>query len=279
MNLKFAFLCYRKWCDRTLRTLRTLRTVRVKKYFFRWNGEESLFPDPRPVPWFARCLPRRSLAEPGPNCRNCPKSSRYFPRRLSLVPRSSFGGWNRRREKHGAARPKPRAGQGPAPRKNADAFLRMLLDHRCSVGTVEVFPRRLSLLRRSSFGGWNRRREEHGATRPKPRAGQGPAPRKNAIRIFSYAVGPPVFHWNGEERRFPTLAPFHGLRVACHGAAWRSRVRIVRIVRIVRKIRGKLAKNSNDSYRKGFNLSLLSSGKISLSHTPGDAGKQHTGPE
>ena len=36
----------------------------------------------RVVPCSARCLPRRSLAEPGPNrpnCRNCPKSSRYFP--------------------------------------------------------------------------------------------------------------------------------------------------------------------------------------------------------
>ena len=39
----------------------------------------------RVVPCRARCLPRRSLAEPGPNrpnrpnCRNCPKSSRYFP--------------------------------------------------------------------------------------------------------------------------------------------------------------------------------------------------------
>ena len=41
-----------------------------------------------------------------------------FPRRLSLVPRSSFGGWNRRREEHGAMRPIPAAGQRPAPRGN-----------------------------------------------------------------------------------------------------------------------------------------------------------------
>ena len=55
---------------------------------------------------------------------------------------------------------------------------------------------------------------------------------------FPYAVGPPESRRNGEESRFLTFAPFHVVCAACHGAAWRSRVRIVRIVGIVRKVRG-----------------------------------------
>ena len=116
-----------------------LRTGRVKKHFFRRNGEESRFPDPRPVPWFARCLPRRSLAEPGPNCpncRNCPKSSRFPP---SALARTSLVLWRMEPspgKAWGCPPHTPGRGESPAPRKNAGAFFRMLCDHRCSVGTV-----------------------------------------------------------------------------------------------------------------------------------------------
>ena len=41
---------------------------------------------------------------------------------------------------------------------------------------------------RSSFSGWNRRRKIHGAPRPKPRAGQGPAPRGNCSTQFPVCV-------------------------------------------------------------------------------------------
>ena len=149
-------------CAEAVRTLRTERG----KHFFRRNGEESCFPDPRTVPWFARC--------PNcPNCLNCPKSSR-FPRRLSLLRRSSFGGWNRRRERAWGYAPHTRSrSETCTTRKLLTAISRMLCDHRCSVGTV-----------------------------------------RKSVSL--------------------TLAPFHGLRAACHGAAWRSRVRMVRIVGIVR---------------------------------------------
>ena len=87
-------------------------------------------PDPRTVPCRARC----------PNCPNrpnCPKSSR-FSRRLSLLRRSSFGGWNRRRERAWGYAPHTRSrGDSPAPRGNClSAISRMLWDHRSPGGTV-----------------------------------------------------------------------------------------------------------------------------------------------
>ena len=128
-----------------LRTLRTLRTGRVKKHFFRRNGEESRFPDPRPVPWFARCLPRRSLAEPGPkrpNCRNCPKSSRFPP---SALARTSLVVWRMEPppgRAWGCPPQTPGRGESPAPsRKMPGAFSRMLWNRQRHGGTVrKAFP-------------------------------------------------------------------------------------------------------------------------------------------
>ena len=107
-------------CAEAVRTLRAGRG----KHFFRWNGEESRFPDPRPVPWFARC----------------PKSSRFSP--SALAP-SSLVLWRMEPppgKAWGCPPHTPGRGESPAPRKNAAAFFRMLWDHRSYGGTVEVFP-------------------------------------------------------------------------------------------------------------------------------------------
>ena len=81
--------------ERTLRTLRTLRTGRVKKYFVRWNGGDS-------------------------------------SRRLSLVPRSSFSGWNRRRERAWGYAPQTRSrSMTCTTRKLLTAISRMLWDPLC----------------------------------------------------------------------------------------------------------------------------------------------------
>ena len=128
----------------------------------------------RVIPCSACCLPRRSLAEPGPNRPNCPISSR-FSRRLSLVPRSSFGGWNRRREKHGAARPTPRAGENPLHRVKmlAHFFVCCVITdvpaERWSFFPSALAPSSLVLWRMEPPPG-----KEHGAARPIPRAGESP---------------------------------------------------------------------------------------------------------
>ena len=78
-----------------------------------------------------------------------------------------------------------------------------------------------------------------GLCAPHPQQGRFPCTSRKLLKCnFPYAVGPPESRRNGEESRFLTFAPFHVVCAACHGAAWRSRVRMVRIVGIVRKVRG-----------------------------------------
>ena len=63
-----------------------------------------------------------------------------FPRRLSLVPRSSFSGWNRRRERAWGYAPQPRSrSKTCTTRKLLTAISRMLWDHRRYGGTVVGF--------------------------------------------------------------------------------------------------------------------------------------------
>ena len=60
----------------------------------RWNVRGSMqlrnclgseiSPASRPVPCIARCLPRRSLAEPGRNRRNCPNRLKKFALKLRV---------------------------------------------------------------------------------------------------------------------------------------------------------------------------------------------------
>ena len=176
----------------------------------------------------SRAVPCRARCRNRPNCRNCPKSSRYSPAALA---RTSLVLWR--------LEPPPGRAWGYAPhtrsrsktcttRKLLTAISRMPGDHQCYGGTVvgffpdlscrplqcvllataqpggagselselselsekfALFPRRLSLVPRSSFGGWNRRREKHGAMRPIPAAGQRPAPRGNCLPQFPVCCG------------------------------------------------------------------------------------------
>ena len=65
----------------------------------------------------------------------------FFSRRLSLVPRSSFGGWNRRRERTWGSPPHtPGRSMTCTTRKLREAISRMRGDHQRYGGTVMFFP-------------------------------------------------------------------------------------------------------------------------------------------
>ena len=154
----------------------------------------------RVVPCRARCLPRRSLAEPGPNrpnCRNCPKSSRYFP----VGSRSYLA----RPLAVGTAAGKSMGLCAPYPQQVRDLH-HAEIAHRnfpYAVGPPverwngEGFPgvSRSFLARPLSDG--TAAGKSMGLCAPYPQQVKDLHHAENADRIFPYAVGPPVLRWNG----------------------------------------------------------------------------------